>query len=376
MARSADLNTSVTLIGALVTLAWIGPSLMDAMQQNVQALIVEAASGKNLNAESLRGVLAEIGGPTLKALLGMILVLMAVGVLTTLAQVGWMISGKALEPKWDKMDPLQGLKRLFSLGSVATLLTGILKLMAVGLIAYTFITRLFPTFQALSDLHPWEIMPYTGEKLTALGWRIAIAMLAIGLIDYLFQWWRTESSLKMSKQEVKDERKQEDGDPLIKQRVRQIQRERAMQRMMEEVPKATVVITNPTHVAVALRYEPEMGAPVVVAKGERLIAQRIKEIAYAHQVPVLERPPLARALLRATEIGREIPAEFYHAIAQILAVIMRDKNQAHAPLMQPLLTHATSGLGAGLGHPNAAAQPNLGGRPQADPNRPIDREVR
>jgi len=330
VARSQDLGAALSVLGGLIAFAAFGSMLTVSMTEAFELAWADMAVWE-AGGGSLQSLLVMSMAKVSLALIGLLLVLMVIGVAGTVVQVGWHPNPGLLAGKWDRVDPLQGFSRLFSLQSVGSLITGCLKLLAIGLTAYLFVRPMFPDFPQFSQLQIGELLPHTAALTTSLGWRVAIAMLVIGAADYLFQWWRLERSLRMTKQEVKEENKEQDGDPHIKQKVRQIQRQMAMRRMMEDVPKATVVITNPTHVAVALRYDPQApGAPVVVAKGERLVAQRIKERARAAGVPVIEEPPLARALLRAAKVGQEIPAAFYRAVAQILALIMRNARPARS----------------------------------------------
>lgn len=321
--RSTDLTTALSIVGALLTLTLAGPALVTSFRHMMRALHTQSGTLRQLDALVLRDIVGGGIAPVGWAFLVFALSIAAVGVLANLLQVGILITPKNLAPKWNRVSPLQGLSRLYSWQSVGSFFTGVFKLLAVGTIAWFFVGSQMPSFASLSRLKPGELLPHAGGLMTSLGWRIAAAMLVIGLVDYLFQRWRHERELRMSKQEVKDEQKQQEGDPHIKQRIRQLQRQRATQRMMEEVPKSTVVIVNPTHFAIALRYEPDMRAPRVVAKGRDVLARRIRKIAEEHDVPVEHNPPLARGLYRAVEAGQDIPPEFYQAIARVLAVLMR-----------------------------------------------------
>jgi len=333
VARSVDLSAALALAGALATLGALGPLMANALVE----LARESLMGAGYSTFD-SGRLHSLCFPALITV-GLFLVIIlaafsATGFLSVFMQIGWLISPKALALQWERVNPISGLSRMLSWAGIGALVAGMLKLLAIGGLAYLFLSALAPDFSGLWRMDFRALLPYTQEKALALAWRLVLALVAAGAVDYLFQWWRHERSMRMSKQEVKEEMKQQDGDPKIKQRIRQIQRQRAMQRMMSEVPTATVVITNPTHVAVALRYTPGSAeAPVVVAKGERLIAARIKHLAQVHGVPVVEEPPLARALLRATQIGQQIPTAFYQAVAQVLALILRRKSAPTTPAL-------------------------------------------
>lgn len=335
VARSADLGTALSVVGALVILAQLGPNLVTAIEE-----MISCATGNCgdvvLDAHTLQNLITAWLLPVGIAFLFIAFGFAALGIFSAVLQGGFLFIPQNLVPKWNRVDPVQGFSRLFSIGSVGGFVAGVLKLAAVAGIAYFFLIAQYPDFGAYPRLHERELLPHAASLISALGWRIAAAMIAIGVVDFLFQRWRYERDLRMTRQQVKDEHKQEEGDPQIKQRVRQIQRQRAMRRMMEEVPKATVVITNPTHFAVALRYESTMRAPAVVAKGQNLLALRIRGIAAEHGVPVEENPPLARGLYKAAQIGQEIPPEFFKAIAQVLAMLMR-KRAEKARLLKGIL---------------------------------------
>ncbi|MCW8130165.1 MAG: flagellar biosynthesis protein FlhB [Planctomycetota bacterium] len=340
VARSQDLGAALSVLGGLIAISAAGPHLVGGILELFTGTLPQLGTW-NASAESVKQVLAQAGGSIGLAMIGLMLIVLVIGVGGTVAQVGWNLNSQLLSPKWERIDPMQGFQRLFSMQSVGSLVAGCLKLGAIALTAYLFIHPLLPEFPQMAQLSVREILPRATGLMASMGWRIVLAMLAIGAADYIFQWWRLEKSLRMTKQEVKEENKDQEGDPHIKSKVKSIQRQMAMRRMMNDVPKATVVITNPTHVAVALRYEPEsMAAPVVVAMGERLVAQRIKARARDLDIPVIEEPPLARAMLRASTVGREIPPAFYRAVAQVMALVMRNRR---GPRPQPL-----AGLSGGL----------------------------
>ena len=234
-----------------------------------------------------------------------------------------------MEPKWEKLDVIKGLKRLVSVRSLVMMVRDTLKLFIVGFVAYKAISSEFENFFLLPDLTTMA-MGMTMVKLAiVIALKIGGAILVLAVLDYAYQKYEFEKSIRMSKQELKDEFKDTEGSPQIKSRVRQIQREMARKRMMGAVPDADVVITNPTHLAVALKYNTdEMTAPYVVAKGERLLALKIKEIALEHDIPVFEDRPLARALFKTCEVGTMVPASLFRAVAEVLAYVYRLKGKA------------------------------------------------
>ncbi|MEW6164187.1 MAG: flagellar biosynthesis protein FlhB [Pseudomonadota bacterium] len=235
---------------------------------------------------------------------------------------GWVFSPKALTLKFDRLDPLQGIKRMISWQSVAEVVKGILKMTLLGGIVWWVIANERDNLFALLAQPLESALPSFGKMLlyAFIGFVSGLALIA--LIDVPFQLWRYYAGLKMTKEELRQEHKEMEGDPQLKARIRSQQRELARNRMMSEVPKADVVVTNPTHFAVAIKYDSEkMGAPQIVAKGMNLVAQKIRELASENNVPVLELPPLARALYRHVEIGETVPTALYTAVAEVMAYI-------------------------------------------------------
>ena len=257
-------------------------------------------------------------------LIGSVIVALAAGFL----QNGIVLSSESLKPKFSKISPVKGLGRIFSMKTVVEFIKNILKITLVGTVAFLAV---YPELSSLKELpnHTAEAILLLLMKLaTQLVVGVVIAMFFIALFDLLYQRFQHTKSLRMTKQEIKDEYKQSEGDPVIKQRLRQLRMEKAKQRMMSEVPKSDVVITNPTHFAIALSYRPnEHKAPVVVAKGQDLIALKIKEIAEENGIPVIQNPPLARALFASAEIEQEIPLVHYEAVAKIISYVYQLKGK-------------------------------------------------
>ncbi|MCK4579010.1 MAG: EscU/YscU/HrcU family type III secretion system export apparatus switch protein, partial [Candidatus Marinimicrobia bacterium] len=228
---------------------------------------------------------------------------------------------KAIAPKWERASPINGLKRIFSSKGLAELIKGILKMVLIGTIIYVYLAERVKDYPFLAYMTPMQTIGFLATDLFKIGVYVGIAFMVMAIADYAFQRWEYKRKLRMSKQEVKDESKQSEGSPEVRARIRAMQREMSRNRMMAEVPRATVVVTNPTHVAVALRYGETDGleAPIVVAKGQRKIAERIKVIAAENGVPIKERPALARALFKSCEVGSAIPDDYYRAVAELLA---------------------------------------------------------
>ncbi|HHW47822.1 MAG TPA: flagellar biosynthesis protein FlhB [Clostridiaceae bacterium] len=243
------------------------------------------------------------------------------------AQVGFIFTPSTLVFKLSRISPINGLKRIFSFRSLTELLKAIIKITVVFYLGYTFLKGEAPNILNLMDMDIISIASYICNAAISLALRICIVLVLFGLLDYGYQWWQYEKELRMTKQEIKEEYKQTEGNPEIKSRIKQKQRQLSMRRMMHDVPRADVVITNPTHYAVALKYDPGISdAPVVLAKGQDYIALRIKDIAKENGVEIVENKPLARTLYETVDVGESIPPELYQAVAEVLAFIYSLRN--------------------------------------------------
>lgn len=256
-----------------------------------------------------------------------VLLVLTVGFLSSYLQVGWLFTFKPLEPNIGKLNPVTGLGRLVSKRSLVELVKSLLKVLLVGWVAYKTVRAEFEASLLLIDQPPVETLRFAGHlALLVLAKSCAIMML-LGLVDFLYQRWDMEQKMKMTKQEQKEEYKQSEGDPFIKSKIRSIQQQMSRKRMLADVPKADVVITNPTHLSIAISYvRDEMDAPRIVAKGADHMAMKIREIARQHRVPLVENKPVARALYQV-ELGQPIPEEMFKAVAEILAYVYSLKGQ-------------------------------------------------
>lgn len=325
VAKSMELNSAAILCLGFLSLYMMGPYLarqamhvMSYSMANAPQIAVADPTFIRTFGEFMTKFFIILGP------LFVLMTLVAFGV--NVAQVGFKITPKALELKLDKLNPVNGLKRLVSLRSLVQLVRDSVKLFIVGFVAYKSIAGEFESFFLLPDMSVVQLAAVMGKLSLTLVLKIGGVILVIAVLDYMYQRYEFEKSIKMSKQDLRDEYKDTEGSPQLKARVRQMQREVARNRMMQAVPTADVVVTNPTEIAVALKYNPsEMDAPFVVAMGERLIAQRIKEIAREHGIPVIEDKPLARALFKMCDIGQVIPANLYKAVAELLAYVYRIK---------------------------------------------------
>lgn len=244
------------------------------------------------------------------------------------AQTGFLFTTEPLRPNFGKLNPVSGVQKLFSLQSLVELAKSIIKFALIGFVAWRVIRREIPFLPEIIEKTPEEIIFYFLRIGSSILLQCCLLLLLLAAGDYAFQWWSYEKSLRMTKEEVKEEYRQQEGDQAVKARIRSIQREKARRRIIQEVPKADVVITNPTHFAVALRYERgSADAPRVLVKGADLMALRIREIATESGVPIVERPPLARALYNEVEEGHEIPYELFQAVAEVLAYVYRLRNR-------------------------------------------------
>ena len=249
-------------------------------------------------------------------------------VVLNLFQVGFHISFKPIQPKADRFSIIQGAKRLLSVRSLAEMIKSVLKLLIIGFVAYAVIETESHRFPHLYHLDVSGILVFILKAIFKIFIGVLLAMVIIAVFDYAFQRWQFEKSLRMTKQDVKEEQKQTEGDPQVKARIRSIQQQAARRRMLHQVPEADVVVTNPTHLALAIRYDPaSMGAPQVVAKGAGLVAERIREVASVHGIPVIENRKLAQNLYRLVKIGEEVPMELYKAVAELLAYVYNLKGK-------------------------------------------------
>lgn len=324
---SAELVGSLVLVAGVLGLRYVGGDVWDTLITMFRHDIRRAAHD-DFDTASASTLLIRNSLKLLAALLPLFGILLAVGVVASVAQVGFQLNTERLELNFDKLNPATGWKKLFSVAALVRGLLTLLKVIALAYVAYLVLGGRMGVITSLSRDRISGAAPAAWALVLRLALYLTVAVALVAIMDYLYQRRRFEISLRMTKEEVKREMKQEDGDPQVKARFRQIGRDRLRRKMLREVPKATVVVTNPTHYAVALRYDPERdAAPVVVAKGAGVFAKRIASLARESGVPVLERPPLARTLYAIRE-GQAIPGVLFRAVAEILAVVMRLRNPA------------------------------------------------
>ncbi|HRK34057.1 MAG TPA: flagellar biosynthesis protein FlhB [Candidatus Hydrogenedentes bacterium] len=323
VAKSQDLTAAWSLMIALAGIWYMGPQAFDAMLEATQYYFANLSSFDITPSSFANFSLGSIWLTT-KATAPMVLLLLAAGLAMNLVQVGFLYSPKAITPKFNRINPISGFQRFFSVRTAAELVKSILKLVLVTYVAYLTMRGRWEELLLASYLTPIGASLAMTDLVLDVWFRVVLTMLVIGILDYGFQRWQYGRDLMMTTQEAKEEAKQFEGDPRIKQRIRQIQRQMAMKRMMNDVPKADVIITNPIRFAVALRYDPaNMQSPIVIAKGARLLAKRIREIAEENDVPIVEKPELARALFKNIEVGQPVPESLFRAVAEVLAFVYK-----------------------------------------------------
>jgi flagellar biosynthetic protein FlhB len=318
---SREVGTLAVLTAATLGIYYLGPYMTSRMS-SVMIHFLENLSTIDLSQGGAVALLRETFLRVLLVIGPFMLCLVIASIGGFLIQVGFLITGKPLQPNPSRINPIEGAKRIFSAHMVAETLKSIFKFIVVTWVSYIIISPVIPAAAALMDTGPEGLI----HAIITVGYRIActilIFLVIVAVSDYAFQRWEFEKSIRMSRYEIKQELKETEGDPQIKARVRSIRQQQARQRMMAEVPRAEVVITNPTHYSIALRYDPiEREAPHVVAKGQGLIALRIREIAQEHEIPLYEEPWLARQLYRTCDIGDTVPVDLWQAVAKVLAYV-------------------------------------------------------
>ncbi len=323
VARSVEISSALVMLVGLVLIKTTGPNIALRLK-NLMIECLTRLPTEDITPERISFVLVRILLNVGMALVPLLLGLMVIGFVANVAQVGLMFSAKPMQFKARKLNPLPGIARMFSTQSAVELIKSLVKIAVVGYLIFSFLRQKYPEIANLAGCDYIKTVSVIGELAYGLLIRATMALLIIAILDYAFRRRQHEQQIKMTKQEVKDEVKQQDGNPEVRGRIRQRQREMSRRRMMAEVPKADVVITNPTHFAVALRYESsENPAPVVVAKGQRHLAMKIREIAELNRIPIVENVQLARSLYASVEIGDPIPADLYQAVAEVLAYVYR-----------------------------------------------------
>lgn len=331
IAQSREIPSALILLTSLAVFFFGGHAMAKKLADLMQVSFRNLGGGWIENAGSVSQMMGWLFDQTMSLLMPMMIALLVTGIVANVAQFGFNLKEDLMAPDFKKLNPISGVKRLISLKSFVELMKSIFKISFVGLIAYLMLRKELITIPALIHMEVIDTAAYMGEVAFKIAFFVCLGLMVLATADFAYQRWQHQKDLMMTKQEVKEERKQSDGDPQVKSRIRSMQMEMAQRRMMEAIPTADVVITNPTHFAIAIKFDPEeMTAPQVVAKGADYIALRIREIATENDVPLVENKPLARTLYRSTEIGDFIPEELYRAVAEVLAYVYRLKGIHHA----------------------------------------------
>jgi len=331
VAQSQDLGGVLALLAGTVLLLVMGGWIMRSLGTMVRSLLAHSTPGDPRLVSDVVPTLAWTADRAGRLMLPILVIMFVVGYVGQVIQVGFLLTAKPLEPKLSRLNPIEGVKRLFGKRSLVKSLVNSLKLVVVLVVGWLVVRRHLAELIALPKLGAGQGMLMVGRIALELALWLILLLLVLAIIDWIYQRWQHKQDLKMTKHEVKEERRSLDGDPEIKKRRMGMARDLAMQRVQSSVPQADVMVTNPTHFAVALRYDAdEMRAPTVVAKGADFVALRIRQVAAAHGVPIVERPPLARGLYWGVEVGHEVPESFYEAVAEILAYVYRTEQEAAA----------------------------------------------
>ena len=330
--RSTELAGSVIFLALVLIIHAFFETMIAGLQGGIRGYFSRLGESREvLTLQSAAHLFVQAGGGVGSMLLLVFVTAMVIGIAANVAQFGFIFTFKSLKPSFGKLNPITGFQNIFGKRILVQLGKQFLKLGAVAVILYTEISKNIDFFVLVGQSTPSAIVEMTMNLIYTISWKFGFLLVLVGFIDYAYERYQLEQNLKMTKQEVKDEYRQSEGNPEAKSAVKKRQREMARRRMMQAVPKATVVVTNPTHFAVALEWdEMSMDAPVVTAKGADLIAKRIRELAREHRIPIMENPPLARTLYERVEIDQAIPPNLYAGVAQVIAFVYRLKRKTIA----------------------------------------------
>jgi flagellar biosynthesis protein FlhB len=329
--RSQELPGSIIFFAAVLLIYGLFSHAMEGVESSVQTAFAHAGTNQEPNIHSAWVLIVRAMAPYAVFLLLLFGVAFVLGILANVGQFGFVFSAKPLQPSFSKINPITGFARLFSKQILVNLAKQILKLAAVVIILYETIAQNLGFLAQIGQTTPQGYLMMVANLIFSIAWKFGLLLVVIGILDHIWMRYQYEDSLKMTKQEVKDEWRQSEGNPEAKAALKRRQREFARRRMMAAIPRATVVVTNPTHFAVALEWnELEMEAPVVTAKGADLVAKRIRQLAQEHGVPIMENPPLARTLYDKVELDQAIPPNLYAAVAQVIAFVFKLKRKTIA----------------------------------------------
>lgn len=332
--QSKEVVTVFSLIVVFYAFKFLAPLTISAIEGAIRSYIQISAGLETLTAAEVQVFFLDGCAVFAMAAIPILLVSTLVSILLTGAQTRFLFATKLLAFKGNRINPLEGFKRMFSMRGLVELFKSLVKIIVLGVIIYRVLREQLPTFPRMMDMSVQQVMALTGSIILAIVQNTAVFFIFLAVFDYAYQWWEYEKNLRMSKQEIKDEYKETEGDPQIKGKIKERQQQMARRRMMQQVPTADVVIRNPTHYAVAIKYEQKShSAPTVVAKGADLLALKIVEVAEQNNVVILENRPLARGLYDTVELDQEIPEKFFKPVAEVLAYVYslkeRNGNASH-----------------------------------------------
>lgn len=344
VAQSRELTSTIALLGVMLAMYFLSSNFISEFSQLLKDIfskdLIERVDSSSHTA--FTALFSKCGRLLVISVAPVVLAAAVLGLITSVAQSGFNFATEALEPDFERVNPLAGFMRLFSMKSVVDAAKSVLKVSVIGGAVYSAVSAQIVTLPSVVSLGVAQLLAYIGSTTTRIFGVVGVLLLATSALDYFIQWRRFRQQAMMTKQEAKQEHKEREGDPQVKARIRSIQREAARKRMMKSVPRADVVVTNPTHIAIAIIYDPEQGfAPRVIAKGGDYLAERIKKIAREHGIPTVENKPLARTLYKHVKVGQMIPRSLYQAVAEILAYVYKIRGKK-----MPTASSSTDGGGA------------------------------
>lgn len=321
--HSKEINTALLVLGSILGLRLFLPYMVNQVTSfSIKSFDSYLINDGIFTIKGITSVLNEVFFTSFKIVAPIMGIALLMGLIASYSQVGFLFTTQTLKMNLNKINPIEGFKRIFSKKALVELLKSTLKISILLYIGYSFIEGKLDEVPQLSNLTPYEGMGQILNWVFGVSLRIGIALVVLSSFDYFYQWWDYENSLKMSKQDVKEEFKQVEGNPQIKSKIKEKQRQMSLRRMMQELPNADVIITNPTHFAVAIKYDSGISeAPMVIAKGLDLMALKIREEANKNKIPIVENKPLAQSLYKTVDIGSSIPPELYQAVAEVLAYV-------------------------------------------------------
>jgi len=321
--QSREISSAMVLIFVFISLRIFGGHIYNQLASFTKKILAEYPKVEDLyTINNLTGLFIDTAVVLLKTMGPIFAVAIITGLIAGYAQVGFLFTMETLKFKFSRINPVNGVKRVFSTQGAVELVKAIFKIIIIGYVAYAYLNSQKASVLNLMNMDVMDTALYIATTSLSVAIRICVVLIILAVLDYGYQWWRYEKDLRMTKQEIKEEYKQTEGNPEIKSRIKQKQRQISMRRMLHDVPKADVVITNPTHYAVAIKYDAETSdAPVVVAKGQDFIAIRIKDVARENSIEIVENRQLARTLYETVDIGQAVPPELYQAVAEVLAFV-------------------------------------------------------